>query len=107
MDEAICNRDQAEGAKHKELQRVVDLLKKHIDEYVDQDLEDEEEAYSGTYAAGDEYTEHNRSLQSFQSAEIRKLQNILKILSMYAKVPTFLTTACLVPFKLQITYGTL
>ena len=82
MDDAICHRDKAKGVNHRELQRVVDLLKQHIvecDFYEGEDLENEEEEDFDKDRVGDEYGERCRSLPSIKSAEIRKLRNIFKI----------------------------
>ena len=72
MDEAILHGNKVKGIRNREeLQAVIDLLKQHIDEYVDS--EDEEDDYFDTDRAGDENIGANRNLPSFQSAEIRKI----------------------------------
>ena len=77
MDEAICHRDKAKGVNRRELQRVVDLLKQHIEEYVDEeDLEDgeEEEEDVDRDQVEDEYIGQSRSVpSSYQAAGIRNI----------------------------------
>ena len=72
LDEAILRGKKVKGIRNREeLQAVIELLKQHIDEYVDS--EDEEDDYFDTDRPGDEYAGQNRSVPPFQSSEIRKL----------------------------------